>query len=103
MIMAFLLNKATLIIVTILMIIALCWALSTTRGKLKEAERELGLFVESESLKVDAYKKYQIKIEELTNKVKLYKEKLHEIENNPDNIEWLETDIPSDIDKSLPR
>ena len=103
MLMAFLLNKATLVIVAILMFIILCWALTSTRGKLKEAQRDLGLFVESESLKVDAYKHYQVKIEELTNKVRMYKEKLNEAKNNAENTNWLEADIPNDIDDSIPR
>lgn len=101
--MAFLLNKTTLIIAAVLMFIFICWALASTRDKLKETRKELDLFVESESLKMEAYKHYQVKIEELTNKVKLYKEKLNEARNNPENMVWLETDIPDDIDDSLPR
>lgn len=103
MFMAFLLNKTMLILVSVIVIILLCWALASTRTQLKKVELDLELFKESESLKMEAYKKYQNKIEELTSKVKLYKERLSVAENKPDNVIWLETDIPSDIDNAIPR
>jgi hypothetical protein len=52
---------------------------------------------------MEAYKHYQGKIEELRLKVKMYKEKINDLESNPVNTEWLETNIPSDIDSTLPR
>lgn len=101
--MAFLLNKTTLIFVAILVIITLCWALSSTRTRMKRAEENLGIFEDAESLKVEAYKSYQDQIEALKAKVKIYKEKINALEQNPDNTYWLETDIPADIDNSIPR
>ena len=103
MFMAFLLNKTMLILVSVIVIILLCWALASTKTQLKKVELDLELFKESESLKMEAYKKYQNKIEELTSKVKLYKEKANAAENNPESLLWLDTDIPADIDNSIPR
>lgn len=103
MFMAFLLNKTMIILVSIIVIILLCWALINSRGQVKRLEEDLGLFEESESLKMSAYKKYQEKIDELKSKVKLYKEKANAAENNPESLLWLDTDIPADIDNSIPR
>lgn len=101
--MAFLLNKTTFLVLSIIVIILLCWALTSTRTDLKRTRQDLELFQESETLKMEAYKHYQGKIEELRLKVKMYKEKLNDLESNPVNTEWLETTIPSDIDSTLPR